>query len=50
MKSFCIAISALLPFQLALRVNANTIEPGFLADKHAKIINSNALDSEEFLQ
>ena len=50
MKSFYIALSALLPFQLAAIVNANTIEPGFLADQHAKIINSNALDSEEFLK
>ena len=50
MKSFHIALSALLPFQLAAIVNANTIEPGFLADQYAKIINSNTLDSEEFLK
>ncbi|WP_158465756.1 hypothetical protein [Prochlorococcus marinus] len=50
MKSFCIAISALLPFHLSFMVNANTIEPAFLAEKHAKIINSNALNSEDFLK
>ena len=50
MKSFCIAIATLLPLQLFTVVDANTIEPGFLADKHAKIINSNALDSEDFLK
>ena len=49
-KSFYIALSALLPFQLAAIVNANTIVPGFLADQHAKTLNSNALDSEEFLK
>ena len=50
MKSFSITIATLLPFQLFAIVNANTIIPEFLADKHAKIINSNALDSEEFLK
>ncbi len=50
MKFLYIAISALFPFQLFGTANANTIQPGFLADKHAKTINSNALDSEEFLK
>ncbi len=50
MKSFCITISALLPFQLLGIVNASTIQPGFLAEKHAKILYSNALDSEDFLK
>ncbi len=50
MKSVGIAIATLLPVQLFAIVNANTIEPGFLADQHAKIINSNALDSDEFLK
>ena len=50
MKSFCISIATFLPFQLFAIANANTIEPGFLADKHAKLLNSNALDSGEFLK
>ncbi len=50
MKFFGIGISVLLPFQLFSIVNASSIEPGFLADKHAKIINSNSLDSEDFLK
>ena len=49
MKSFSIAIATLLPFQLFALANANNINPGFLAEKHAKILNSNALYSEEFL-
>jgi len=50
MKSFWIVLSAFLPFQVCAIANANSIEPGFLADKHAKIINSNALHSEDFLK
>ncbi len=50
MKSFCIAISALLPFQLFSVVNANSIRPGFLADQYGKTLNSNILDSTEFLK
>ncbi len=50
MKSFLIAISTLLPFQLFTIVNANTIQPEFLAERHALLINSNALDSKEFLK
>ena len=50
MKSFGIAIATLLPFQPFFIVDANTIEPEFLADQHAKIINSNALDSKDFLK
>ena len=50
MKSFSIAIATLLPFQLFAIASANTTIPEFLAEKHAKIINSNALDSEKFLK
>ena len=49
MKNFYLAIAALLPFQLFGLVNASSIQPGFLADKYAKLINANILDSEEFL-
>jgi len=50
MKPFCIVISALFPFQLFSLVNAHTIHPEFLAEKHATAINSNALGSKEFLK
>jgi len=49
MKYFFSAFLALFPFQLFSIVNANTIQPGFLVDRHSKILNSNALDSEKFL-
>ncbi len=50
MKFFGIAIATLFPLQIFSIANANSIEPGFLADKYAKLINSNDLDSEEFLK
>ena len=50
MKSFWIYILAFFPFQVSGMLNASTIQPGFLADQHAKTINSSALDSEEFLK
>ena len=50
MKSFWIYILAFFPFQVSGILNASTIQPGFLADQHAKTINSSALDSEEFLK
>ncbi len=49
MKSFCIAISTLLPLQLFGMAHANTIRPEFLVEKHAAIINSNVLNSQDFL-
>ena len=50
MKSLRLAFSALLPFQLLGVVHASSIQPGFLADRHAKTIHSNTLDSEKFLK
>ena len=49
-KFFWIYFLAFLPFQAIGMVNANTIQPGFLAERHAKTINSKALGSEEFLK
>ncbi len=40
MKSFWIYILAFFPFNVSGTLNANTIQPGFLADRHAKTINS----------
>ena len=50
MKSFWIYILAFFPFQVSGMLSASTIQPGFLADQHAKTINSNALDTEGFLK
>ena len=50
MKSFVVALSVLFPFQLLGVVDATNIKPEFLAEKHAKLINSSSLYSEEFLK
>ena len=50
MKHFWFYAIAFFPFQLICELSASTIQPGFLADQHAKTLNSYALGSEEFLK